>query len=59
MNLNILLIVGGGLAFLLLIIGIVVSLSSERSLVEERLGRYVDEEVVGRGEGGGNCYPAD
>lgn len=50
MSLNILLLVGGGLAFILLIIGIVVSLSSERSLVEERLGRYVEEEVVGRGK---------
>jgi tight adherence protein B len=38
------LIAGGGLAFLLLTIGIVISVSSEKSLVEERLGRYVEEE---------------
>lgn len=38
------LIIGGGFALLLLIIGIVVSLSSERSMVEERLGRYVDSQ---------------
>lgn len=33
---------GGGLALILLIVGIVVSVSSERSMVEERLGRYVE-----------------
>jgi tight adherence protein B len=37
------LIVGGGLAAALLVIGIVISATSERSLVEERLGRYIDE----------------
>ncbi len=39
---TIVLLIGGGFAFLLLIIGIVVSISSERSMVEERLGRYVE-----------------
>ncbi len=34
---------GGGLAVILLIVGIIVTVSSERSLVEERLGRYVDQ----------------
>jgi tight adherence protein B len=38
------LIAGGGLAFLLLTIGIVISVTSEKSLVEERLGRYIEEE---------------
>ena len=33
------LIIGGVLAFLLLIVGIVVSIGSEKSLVEERLGQ--------------------
>jgi tight adherence protein B len=37
------LIIGGVLAVLLLIVGIVVSIGSERSLVEERLGQYVDD----------------
>jgi tight adherence protein B len=46
MDPTIILLIGGGLAFLLLIIGIVVSISSERSLVEERLGRYIDEEQI-------------
>lgn len=36
-------IIGAGLAFLLLIIGIVTSLTSDRSLVDQRLGRYVDQ----------------
>ncbi len=34
----------GGLARLFLIIGIIVSLSSEKTLVEERLGKYVERE---------------
>jgi tight adherence protein B len=57
MDFGILLLVGGGMAFLLLIIGIVVSISSERTMVEERLGRYVDEEVVGAGQGGPAATP--
>lgn len=39
---TIVLLIGGGFALLLLIIGIVVSISSERTMVEERLGRYVE-----------------
>ena len=35
---------GGGIALLLLIIGIAVSLTSEKSMVEERLGKYVDDQ---------------
>jgi tight adherence protein B len=42
------LFIGGGLAFLLLFIGVVVSVTSERSLVEERLGRYLEEERAGK-----------
>jgi tight adherence protein B len=41
----IIIIVGGGvISFIFLIIGIIVSITSERSLVEERIGRYVDQE---------------
>lgn len=37
--------VGGGLAFVLLIIGIAISISADRETAEmERLGRYIDEE---------------
>jgi tight adherence protein B len=39
-------IVGGLVIIILLIIGIVVSISSERALVEERLGQYVEEANV-------------
>ena len=35
------LIFGGGAAVILLVIGVVVTARSERSLVEERLGRYL------------------
>jgi len=38
------LIIGGVLAFLLLIVGIIVSIGSEKSLVEERLGQYTEDE---------------
>lgn len=42
---NIMLLIGGGVILLiLLIIGVVVAVTSERSLVEERLGRYLDDE---------------
>ena len=37
------LIIGGGLVLILLIIGVVVSVNSERSLVEQRLGQYLDD----------------
>jgi tight adherence protein B len=38
------LIGGGVILLLLLIIGVVVSITSDRSIVEERLGRYLDDE---------------
>lgn len=40
------LLIGGGIAVLLLVIGIAVSLTSERSMVEERLGRYVETQAA-------------
>jgi tight adherence protein B len=36
--------VGGGMAFVMLVVGIIISITSERSLVEERLGQYVDQQ---------------
>jgi len=42
------LIMGGGLALLLLVVGVVITVTSERSLVEERLGRYIEEEVAAK-----------
>ncbi len=44
MNPVIILSIFGGLALLFLIIGIIVSVSSEKTLVEERLGKYVERE---------------
>jgi tight adherence protein B len=42
---NPMILIGGGVVIIvLLIIGVVVSISSERSLVEERLGRFLDED---------------
>ena len=46
MNLLVIILwVGGSLAIVMLFVGIVVSISSEKRLVEERLGRYVDRDV--------------
>ena len=39
---TLILIVGGALAMLVLIVGLVITLTSQRSVVEERLDRYVD-----------------
>src|SRR5919112_4263344 len=49
------LLLGGGILILfLLIIGVVVSITSERSLVEERLGRFLEgERPEPEQEGGG------
>jgi len=42
---EIILIVGGGIAVLLLVMGIVITARSERTLVEERLGQYIDDDA--------------
>jgi tight adherence protein B len=44
MDLVLLLAVGGGLAFLMLVVGLIVTARSERSIVEERLGKYLEDE---------------
>jgi tight adherence protein B len=41
------LIIGGVIILILLIIGVVVTITSERSLVEERLGRYLEDDNRG------------
>jgi tight adherence protein B len=46
MNLLVFFIIGGSVAVLLLIVGIIVSVRSDRDLVDERLGRYMDSAVV-------------
>jgi tight adherence protein B len=51
------LLVGGGLALLLFIVGLVITVTSERSLVEERLGRYIEEESASTGQRGEKSSP--
>jgi tight adherence protein B len=51
---SLILIGGTVLLLILLIIGAVVTVASERSLVEERLGRYLDDEKPVTGEEGGS-----
>ncbi|MHC1784960.1 MAG: type II secretion system F family protein [Anaerolineaceae bacterium] len=43
MSLLTILLIGGGFALVLLLIGIFVSVSSERTVVEERLGKYTED----------------
>jgi tight adherence protein B len=54
--LNIIIIMGV-IAFVLLIFGIIVSLREERSLVEERLGRYLEAEMAERSVPGSRTAP--
>ncbi|MBN1146828.1 MAG: type II secretion system F family protein [Anaerolineales bacterium] len=42
---SLILIFGGGAVVILLVIGIIITARSERTLVEERLGRYLEDEV--------------
>jgi tight adherence protein B len=46
MDLTLILYLGGGFAIVLLIVGIVVSISSEKSFVEERIDRYAEKPTV-------------
>jgi len=50
---------GGVLLLILLIIGAIVAVTSERSLVEERLGRYLEEESPDREEASGRSVVTD
>jgi tight adherence protein B len=47
---TLILIIGGALAVVMLIVGIVISFTSQRSVVEERLDRYVDGPNNARGD---------
>jgi tight adherence protein B len=55
----IILLGGGVLLLILLIIGAIVAVSSERSLVEERLGRYLEDERPEQGEASGRSVVTD
>ncbi len=59
MDLQLVLILGGLLAFLLLIVGVIISIGDERSLVEQRLGRYLESEVAEEGRGKGSSPLTD
>jgi tight adherence protein B len=51
------LFIGGGVALFLLVIGAIVSATSEQSLVEERLGRYLEDESATTAEKGEKSSP--
>ena len=44
MDLTLLLIIGGGVVLLALVIGLIVSLRSQKSEVDERIGRFAGDE---------------
>ncbi len=44
MSMTLVLIIGGVLAVILLVVGIVISVTSERGLVDERLNKYLEDE---------------
>lgn len=46
MNPQTILMIGGGLGLLLLVVGLAMTFLGERSIVEERLGRYAEGQVV-------------
>lgn len=46
MSLMVFFLIGGGVAVFLLVLGIIVSVRSDRDIVDERLGQYVDASVV-------------
>lgn len=54
---NILLIVGIAFAFVLLLIGLIASVREEKSLVEERLGRYLEDQTEAAGASGERATP--
>jgi len=58
-SMTLILILGGVLALILLVVGIMVSTGSERSLVDERLGQYVEEEMIVSEEGSDSTVLTD
>ena len=56
-SLMMILLIGGGLAFLLLIVGLVVSMTSEQSLVDKRLAQYTEEEMAIVAQDGKSASP--
>jgi tight adherence protein B len=58
MDPQLILIIGGGLGLVLLVVGLGITLFGERSVVEERLGRYTEggQVVVARPDEGGSRF---
>lgn len=54
---NIILIVGGSLVFILFLIGIIITITSEHSIIEERLGKYIETESQVAKEKGERATP--
>ncbi|MDD5371476.1 MAG: type II secretion system F family protein, partial [Anaerolineaceae bacterium] len=50
MNLNLLFYIAGGISIGLLIMGVILNATAERAVVDERLGRYLDDEQVNEGD---------
>ncbi len=50
------LIIGGVLVLVLLIVGVIVSANSERSLVEQRLGQYLEDDKPVTDEDGDEAF---
>jgi tight adherence protein B len=57
MDVNTIIYIGAAVAGLFLVIGIVITLTGEQALVEQRLGRYVEEEKVAGGLRGPQVMP--
>ena len=55
--LTLVLFMGGGLAIILLVVGIAITVTSERTLVEERLGKYLEEDLAADGRQGERSTP--
>ena len=49
--LTLILFIGGGVALTLMVVGAIISATSGKSLVEERLGRYIEDQAVVAQEG--------
>ena len=49
--------VGGAVALLMLLVGVVITATSERTLVEQRLGRYLEDEVQTKATRGDKASP--
>jgi tight adherence protein B len=59
MDLTTILLIGGGIVLVLLIIGVVITSKSDRTMVEDRLGKYLEEEKAPGSKESGNSALTD